>query len=119
MTCKAFFLAATAAATIFLCSQQAWSADDFADIKEQITKQHDQSVKRLQDWIHQGSIAAETRVCGRRRRRNRLAPFSADRASAGSTGGVGQMRRRFHSVGGTGPRWNSDFNTRGEGRDRS
>ena len=31
------------------------------DIKEQITKQHDQSVKRLQDWIHQVSIAAENR----------------------------------------------------------
>src|SRR6185437_10655644 len=27
----------------------------------QITKQHDQSVKRLQDWIHQVSIAAENR----------------------------------------------------------
>src|SRR5437762_1047850 len=61
MTRKAFFIAVTAGATIFLCSQQAWSADDLADIKEQITKQHDQSVKRLQDWIHQVSIAAENR----------------------------------------------------------
>ena len=33
----------------------------FADIKAQITKQHDESVKRLQDWIHQVSIAAENR----------------------------------------------------------
>ena len=61
MTRKTFFIAATTAATIFLSNQQAWSADDLADIKEQITKQHDQSVKRLQDWIHQVSIAAENR----------------------------------------------------------
>ena len=61
MTRKSFFLAATAAATIFLCNQPAWPADDLADIKEQITRQHDQSVKRLQDWIHQVSIAAENR----------------------------------------------------------
>src|SRR5947208_7693132 len=61
MTRKAFFIAVTAGATIFLCSQQAWSADDLADIKEQITTQHDQSVKRLHDWIAQVSIAAENR----------------------------------------------------------
>src|SRR5436305_13730719 len=61
MTRKAFFVAATAAATIFVSNQQAWSADDLADIKEQITKQHDQTVKRVQDWIHQISIAAENR----------------------------------------------------------
>src|SRR5213079_3685489 len=61
MTRKAFFIAVTAGATIFLCSQQAWSADNLADIKEQISKQHDQSVKRLQEWIHQVSIAAENR----------------------------------------------------------
>jgi hypothetical protein len=61
MTRKAFFVAATAAATIFVSNQQAWSADALADIKEQIAKQHDQTVKRLQDWIHQVSIAAENR----------------------------------------------------------
>src|SRR6266513_1575758 len=61
MTRKTFFMAATAAATIFVSNQQAWSADDLTDIKEQITKQHDQTVKRLQDWIHQVSIAAENR----------------------------------------------------------
>src|SRR5438034_2444248 len=62
MTRKAFFVAAIAAATIFLFNQQAWaSADNLTDIKEQITKQHDQSVKRLQEWIHQVSIAAENR----------------------------------------------------------
>src|SRR5207249_9043915 len=35
--------------------------DDFADIKAQIATQHDESVKRLHDWIQQVSIAAENR----------------------------------------------------------
>ncbi len=35
--------------------------NDFADIKAQIAKQHDESIKRLQDWIGQVSIAAENR----------------------------------------------------------
>src|SRR5947208_16605671 len=34
-------------------------ADELADIKAEITKRHDESVKRLQDWIAQVSIAAE------------------------------------------------------------
>src|SRR5947207_5756648 len=61
MSRKTFIITAGTAATIFLSNQQALSADDLADIKEQITKQHDQSVNRLQDWIHQVSIAAENR----------------------------------------------------------
>lgn len=36
-------------------------ADDLADIKAEIAKRHDESVKRLQDWIKQVSIAAEDR----------------------------------------------------------
>ena len=36
-------------------------ADDFADIKAEIIKRHDEAVKRLQDWIDQVSIAAENR----------------------------------------------------------
>jgi acetylornithine deacetylase/succinyl-diaminopimelate desuccinylase-like protein len=40
----------------------AWSrADDVADIKAEITKRHDEAIKRLQDWIAQVSIAAENR----------------------------------------------------------
>ncbi len=35
--------------------------DDLSDIKTEITKQHDEAVKRLQDWIGQVSIAAENR----------------------------------------------------------
>ena len=37
------------------------SENDFAEIKTEITKRHDEAVKRLQDWIHQVSIAAENR----------------------------------------------------------
>src|SRR5207237_2813933 len=50
-----------AVAKILFCNNAASLADDLADIKEQITRQHDQSVKGLQDWIHQVSIAAENR----------------------------------------------------------
>ena len=37
------------------------AADDHADIKAEITKQHDEAVQRLHDWIAQVSIAAENR----------------------------------------------------------
>src|SRR5881394_1072203 len=35
--------------------------DDLSDIKAEVTKRHDEAVKRLQDWIGQVSIAAENR----------------------------------------------------------
>lgn len=35
--------------------------NDFSDVKTQVTKEHDQAIKRLQDWIGQVSIAAEDR----------------------------------------------------------
>lgn len=37
------------------------AADDFADVKREIAKRHDEAVKRLQDWIALPSIAAEDR----------------------------------------------------------
>src|SRR3954464_13292220 len=37
------------------------ATDDHADIKSEITKRHDEAVKRLRDWIAQVSIAAEDR----------------------------------------------------------
>ena len=37
------------------------TADYHTDIKAEITKRHDEAVKRLQDWIAQVSIAAENR----------------------------------------------------------
>ena len=36
------------------------AADDFADVKREIAKRHDEAVKRLQDWIALPSIAAES-----------------------------------------------------------
>src|SRR5205807_6563120 len=35
------------------------AADDLAPIKAEITKRHDEALKRLQDWIKLPSIAAE------------------------------------------------------------
>src|ERR1700757_2139796 len=37
------------------------TSDEHADIKAEVTKRHDEAVKRLQDWIGQVSIAAENR----------------------------------------------------------
>src|SRR6186997_3418338 len=39
----------------------AFAADDLADIKKEVVKRHDESVKRLRDWIAQPAIAAENR----------------------------------------------------------
>ncbi|HEX3584210.1 MAG TPA: M20/M25/M40 family metallo-hydrolase, partial [Thermoanaerobaculia bacterium] len=36
-------------------------ADDLGDIRAEVTKHHDEAVKRLQDWIANPSIAAENR----------------------------------------------------------
>src|SRR3989441_6009951 len=46
----------------FLAFQHSYSAEnDLAAIKSEITKRHEEAVKRLQDWIGQVSIAAEDR----------------------------------------------------------
>src|SRR6478736_4569772 len=59
---KRKFVLVTAIIAASVLGQRVWAAqDDFADIKAQITNQHDESVKRLQDWIGQVSIAAENR----------------------------------------------------------
>ena len=48
--------------TLAIAAQHTVAAtDDHADIKAEITKRHDEAVKRLQDWIAQVSIAAENR----------------------------------------------------------
>jgi acetylornithine deacetylase/succinyl-diaminopimelate desuccinylase-like protein len=60
MNRKALLIAAVVSAAGLLSSQTAWSApSDLADVKAQITQQHDAGVKRLQDWIKLPSIAAE------------------------------------------------------------
>ena len=47
-------------ATVVAISGTAHAAADFADIRREVTKRHDESVKRLQDWIALPSIAAES-----------------------------------------------------------
>ena len=55
----AVFLTASA---IFAISNYSYCAEnDLADIKAEVTKRHDEAVKRLQDWIKLPSIAAENR----------------------------------------------------------
>ncbi len=62
MNRRIFFAAAIAGLAAISGNQRAWSAgEEFTDIKAQITTQHEVAVKRLQDWIHQVSIAAENR----------------------------------------------------------
>jgi hypothetical protein len=51
---------ALAGAATLTMKQRAWSAaDDFDPIRKEIAKRHDETLKRLQEWIHQPSIAAE------------------------------------------------------------
>ncbi len=57
------FLKSTAASAVALASSpNAWSAqEDLEPIRAEIKKRHDEAVNRLQQWIHQPSIAAENR----------------------------------------------------------
>jgi acetylornithine deacetylase/succinyl-diaminopimelate desuccinylase-like protein len=55
-----WLLTALVSAVALLVNPVAWPAEsDFADIRAQIAKQHDEGVKRLQDWIRLPSIAAQ------------------------------------------------------------
>src|SRR4026209_839626 len=57
-----FFSLAGAIALFWTTNPLCYAADtEHADIKAEITKRHDEAVKRLQDWIAQVSIAAEDR----------------------------------------------------------
>ena len=58
---RRFLAAALGAAAAWMGQPEAWSAEEFTDIKAQIAQRHDEAVKRLQDWIHLPSIAAEDR----------------------------------------------------------
>jgi len=51
--------AAAAALALAGAGRALAQADDFADVRKQIAAQHDEAVKRLQDWIALPSIAAE------------------------------------------------------------
>src|ERR1700675_3559103 len=54
-------LAAVAGAATFAWPHRSSAAADLDAINAEITKRHDESVKRLQNWIRQPSIAAENR----------------------------------------------------------
>ena len=53
--------AALSAAAVALPRLSLAEEQDLNAIHVEVAKQHDQSVKRLQEWIHQPSIAAENR----------------------------------------------------------
>jgi acetylornithine deacetylase/succinyl-diaminopimelate desuccinylase-like protein len=53
--------AIAAAFALVLTATGAFAASDLADIRIEITKRHNEAVKRLQDWIALPSIAAENR----------------------------------------------------------
>src|SRR5437773_4697291 len=62
MTRRTFLKRAAAGPAAATWTQRAWSApNDLDRIRAEIEKGHDESVRRLQEWIHQPSIAAENR----------------------------------------------------------
>jgi len=60
---RTFLKGAATGAAVLSCSPCAWSAQqaELDDIRAEIKKRHAESVQRLQQWIHQPSIAAENR----------------------------------------------------------
>src|SRR5437016_14218876 len=60
MNRRTFLKGAAAGAAILAGPSPAWSAQSELDgIRAEIAKRHDESVRRLQEWIRQPSIAAE------------------------------------------------------------
>lgn len=58
---RTFIKGAALAGTALAMNQRLWAADDFDPIRKEIAKRHDETVRRLQEWIRQPSIAAENR----------------------------------------------------------
>ena len=58
---RTFIKGAALAGAALLLNQRLWAADDFDPIRKEIAKRHDETLKGLQDWIKQISIAAENR----------------------------------------------------------
>ena len=57
------FLGATATSAAALAlPRSSFARDPFAAIRDEVRRRHDESVKRLQDWIRLPSIAAESRA---------------------------------------------------------
>src|SRR5262245_45008137 len=65
MNPRAFLKAIVLGLTAFTCFElTGWSAQsdrNLEPVRKEIEKRHDEAVKRLQEWIHQPSIAAENR----------------------------------------------------------
>ncbi len=60
MNPRSVLMATVASATCLLANQTAWPAESgFSDIRAVVAQQHDEGVKRLQEWIRLPSIAAE------------------------------------------------------------
>jgi acetylornithine deacetylase/succinyl-diaminopimelate desuccinylase-like protein len=60
MNRKSLLAISLTGAACLLSMQATWSAEsDFSDVKATIAKQHDEGVRRLQEWIGMPSIAAE------------------------------------------------------------
>ena len=62
MNRRTFLKGAAVGAAALTCNPRAWSAQSNLDsIRKEIARRHDENVRRLQEWIHQPSIAAENR----------------------------------------------------------
>jgi acetylornithine deacetylase/succinyl-diaminopimelate desuccinylase-like protein len=62
MNRRTFIKGAAVGAAALTWNPRSWSAQsDFDSVQKEIAKRHDEAVKRLQQWIHQPSIAAENR----------------------------------------------------------
>src|SRR6185436_9479332 len=62
MTRRTFLKETTTGAAALAMGHRAFAGQsDLGDLRKEIAKRHDEAVKRLQEWIHQPSIAAENR----------------------------------------------------------
>ena len=62
MNRRTFIRGAAAGAVAVTWTQRGWSAQNDLDrIRKEVEKRHDEALRRLQEWIHQPSIAAENR----------------------------------------------------------
>src|SRR5438034_10665185 len=62
MNRRTFIKGAAAGAVVLGCAPRGWTAQsDLERVRTEIVKRHDESVRRLQHWIRQPSLAAENR----------------------------------------------------------
>src|SRR5262249_54643227 len=58
---REFLGAATASAAALALPRALWAAEGLDSVYSEIVKRHAEGVARLQEWVHQPSIAAENR----------------------------------------------------------